>query len=71
LSITDDAIRAGVARRVTSAEQLCLVASELFNDAAHIVATTDSAIRFANAHEGATNRTADLLAALLVRTRSS
>ncbi|MDR9836109.1 lipid IV(A) 3-deoxy-D-manno-octulosonic acid transferase [Herbaspirillum huttiense] len=71
LSITDDAIRAGVARRVTSAEQLCLVASELFNDASHIVATTDSAIRFANAHEGATNRTADLLAALLVRTRSS
>lgn len=68
LTITDDAIQAGAACRVSSGGQLCVVAGELFDDAARIAATRDAATRFAEAHQGASQKTVGLLAALLLRT---
>jgi len=67
LSITDQAIEAGAACRISSTEQLWDMTSALFADPDRIAAMTHAAHGFAGAHQGASHKTTELLAPLLAR----
>ena len=64
LQATKDAIAAGAARRVTNAEDLLATANTLLNDQAAMQAMRQASRDFATAHQGATERTLQLLLAL-------
>ena len=64
LQATKDAIAAGAARRITNAEDLLATANALLNDQAAMQAMRQASRDFATAHQGATERTLQLLLAL-------
>ncbi|MDR1311695.1 MAG: lipid IV(A) 3-deoxy-D-manno-octulosonic acid transferase [Burkholderiaceae bacterium] len=63
--ITQDAIAAGAALRVASAQELFQVASTLFRDFAQCATMQEAALRFASRQRGATQRTLELLEPLI------
>ena len=61
------ALQAGAARRVASMEEGVRAAVELARDAAARKSAAEAGERFAAAHRGAANRTAEAVLALLAR----
>ena len=64
LQATNDAIVAGAARRVADAEELLVTANALLNDQTALQSMRQASHDFATSHQGATERTLQLLLAL-------
>ncbi len=64
LQATDDAIAAGAARRIDDAHELVATARALLADPSALETMRAASLAFAAAHQGATERTLDMLATL-------